>query len=409
MQAIIDMLTRTYWSRAWIVQEVVLSDLPMMVIDSATVDLRVLVSIVLIIAAFEDQKVDGVPCRVVETSGMIRLFKFSVCRRWYRGLYDEDDNFHGLVDALKLFAFCSHVTDPRDQMYAFLAFQDRNAPLFQADYTISTITAYIKFSAALARNTRSLGYLGLIRGSEHPIPTWAVDPSEMSFSRSRQVVRTDHYPFKASHGRLHEPSNDLEDEMSRLIVRGRIVDTVGKSSNVTRLEGDTYPMESVKLSQEVDGLATLLSERTQLDEDSITSWTERIFVALLAFDRGPYPPVKERPWSVEELLEQYTWYIKTGKHVFDSDLFFQYHFRYAESVCAGKRLFIGANEQRLGFGPFDVCLGDKVCILHGSDVPVLLREQDDGYQFIGQCYFEGWMHGDLVDWEVEEADELVLI
>jgi hypothetical protein len=376
----------------------------------ATVDLRVLYQIALYIAAFEDQKLTGVPCRVIETYGMICLRHLLVCRRWYRGLHEEGDDFHGLVSALELFAFTSHVTDPRDRMYAFLAFQDRNAPPFQADYTISTITAYIRFSAALACNTRSLGYLGLIKGSVHPIPTWVVDPGDMTSSLPRKVVRTDQIPFKASQGRPHEPCNDLENEMSRLIVRGRTVDTVGKLSIVTRLEGDTSPMESVQLSEEVDGLATLLSERTHIDENSITSWTQRIFATLLAFDRDPHPSVKERYWSVEELLELYTKYIKTGNHEFDSDLFFMYQFGYIQNHCHGKRLFIGTNKQRrLGLGPFDVCSGDLVCILHGSDVPVLLREQDDGYWFIGQCYFEGWMHGDLVDWEVEEVDEMVLI
>jgi hypothetical protein len=410
MQAIIDVLTRAYWSRAWIVQEVVLSALPMMVLGSTTVDLHVLVNIVLLITVLEDQELDGIPCRVIETNGAIRLRHFSVCHRWYGDLHDDGDGFHGLVDALELFAFSSDVTDPRDRVYAFFAFQDRDTPPLRADYTISTITAYIKFSAALARNTRSLEYLRLANGSMHPMPTWTVDPSERSVLLGRQTRKTDHIPFKASQGRQHEPSTDLEDVMSRLIVRGRIIDTVGKLSNVTRLKQDTYPMESVKLSQEVDGLATLISEKNQLDEDCIASWTQRIFIALLAFDRGPHPPVKSRPWSVEALLKLYTEYIKTGEHIDNIDVFFTYRFAYVKNDCQRKRLFIGTNKQRrLGFGPTNVRSGDVVCILHGSDVPVLLREQDDGYWFIGQCYFEGWMHGDLVDWEVEEADEMVLI
>lgn len=409
IQTLIDVLTRTYWSRAWIVQEVVLSSLPMIVLGSATIDLRRLGHIVLLIAAFEDQKFEGTDRRVIDTFGGYRLRHLLVCRRWYRGLHEAGDNFHGLVDVLELFAFASHVTDPRDRMYAFLALQDPGTPRFEADYTISVSTAYIKFSAALARNTRSLRYLGMIKGSIDPIPTWAVDLGEGTVWQGRRVKITEYFPFQASKGRHHESRTSQAAEMSQMVVQGRIVDTVGSLSNVARLEDDTFPMDNVKLLQEVEDLATLLPEGAHLNEETTASWAKRMFIALLAFDRGPYLPVEERPLSVEELLGIYNNYAKTGKHESSSNLFFMDQFGYAINDCHGKRLFVGANEQRLGFGPFDVSSGDKVCILHGSDVPVLLREQEEGYWFIGQCYFEGWMHGDLVDWEIEEADELNLI
>jgi hypothetical protein len=65
-------------------------------------------------------------------------------------------------------------------------------------------------------------------------------------------------------------------------------------------------METVKLSQEVGELITLLPVWTPLDEGDSVVWIRRIFVVLLTFDRGPYSPVERRPTSVEYLLSAYT-------------------------------------------------------------------------------------------------------
>ncbi|KAH8895237.1 hypothetical protein GQ53DRAFT_820075 [Thozetella sp. PMI_491] len=67
-------------------------------------------------------------------------------------------------------------------------------------------------------------------------------------------------------------------------------------------------------------------------------------------------------------------------------------------------------ESSMGFVPFDAEPGDKICILDGVSVPVVLREidlDDAGvstmvpYRFVGECYVDGYMEGEYVE-EVEE-------
>lgn len=53
---------------------------------------------------------------------------------------------------------------------------------------------------------------------------------------------------------------------------------------------------------------------------------------------------------------------------------------------------------------------DAIVILHGSRVPLILRKCEDSkrFQLVGDCYVDGIMFGEAVDWSEEEADEIVL-
>lgn len=55
--------------------------------------------------------------------------------------------------------------------------------------------------------------------------------------------------------------------------------------------------------------------------------------------------------------------------------------------------------------------GDKVAILHGLDVPAVIREVEDGdgWQWLGDAFILGFMRGEIVDWEEEDADTFTLV
>lgn len=52
----------------------------------------------------------------------------------------------------------------------------------------------------------------------------------------------------------------------------------------------------------------------------------------------------------------------------------------------------------VGAGPDMVQPGDRLCVLAGSGVPVLLRESEDGFLHVGQCFVLGLMEGRLPSW-----------
>lgn len=69
---------------------------------------------------------------------------------------------------------------------------------------------------------------------------------------------------------------------------------------------------------------------------------------------------------------------------------------YATSATRRKRFFRTAKGY-MGLGPPSMVQGDKVCIIFGCKVPLLLREVDGAYLLVGECYVFGMMQGEMIE------------
>ncbi|KAG4437796.1 hypothetical protein IFR05_006731 [Cadophora sp. M221] len=76
-----------------------------------------------------------------------------------------------------------------------------------------------------------------------------------------------------------------------------------------------------------------------------------------------------------------------------------------QPIVWGRRFFetegkLRSQKPLFGLGNSDVRIGDKVCILFGCSVPVLLRQKprgkDSEFLFIGECYVHGMMDGEAI-------------
>lgn len=62
-----------------------------------------------------------------------------------------------------------------------------------------------------------------------------------------------------------------------------------------------------------------------------------------------------------------------------------------------RHLFV-TQEGYIGTAPLDTERGDQVWILHGCNIPVLLRKvNSDHWRFVGECYIHGYMYGEVVE------------
>lgn len=51
-------------------------------------------------------------------------------------------------------------------------------------------------------------------------------------------------------------------------------------------------------------------------------------------------------------------------------------------------------------------------ILHGCSVPVVLElvnKELDQYKMVGDCYVEGIMHGQIVEWDGKDVHRFILV
>jgi hypothetical protein len=72
------------------------------------------------------------------------------------------------------------------------------------------------------------------------------------------------------------------------------------------------------------------------------------------------------------------------------------HFLASFQQATPTRRFFITKEGHMGLGPRLVEPGDVVCVLFGSQVPFILREVDDHYLLIGECYCHGIMEGEAM-------------
>jgi hypothetical protein len=71
-------------------------------------------------------------------------------------------------------------------------------------------------------------------------------------------------------------------------------------------------------------------------------------------------------------------------------------FREALESATNNRLFL-TEKGYIGLAPLGAQKGDIVCVLCGSEVPLLLRRYGDEYVLIGECFVQGLMDGEIID------------
>ncbi|KAI0146927.1 heterokaryon incompatibility protein-domain-containing protein [Xylariaceae sp. FL1272] len=63
------------------------------------------------------------------------------------------------------------------------------------------------------------------------------------------------------------------------------------------------------------------------------------------------------------------------------------------NACEGRAVFL-CNDGFVGLGPRQMMKGDKVCLLSGLELPIIMRRKKDGYRVVGEAYVHGIMDGE---------------
>ena len=61
------------------------------------------------------------------------------------------------------------------------------------------------------------------------------------------------------------------------------------------------------------------------------------------------------------------------------------------------RSFIMTKQGYMGRGPYHVESGDRICVLFGCPVPLVIRRRGSNYILVGEAYVYGMMHGEMMD------------
>lgn len=160
-----------------------------------------------------------------------------------------------------------------------------------------------------------------------------------------------------------------------------------------------------------------LADPTLRAPDSIMAGSDSSFDAFwrtLVYNRGPkfnYESPNQKP-DISLGISFGYWYLLKKlniKGLWQPNSFFQNVSNYrllstlsrpfdmAEGRVANARRFFVSGTGRFGWVPLRTEASDRVCVLQGMRIPVILRPRGDQWEFIGACYVHGLMDGEIWD------------
>ena len=324
--------------------------------------------------------------------------------------------------------------DPRDLIFAFLAFQtDEGITSTTESYQQTHEEVWKHATESIIKSSKSLDVFAALSGDVNrkpQMPSWVPSWSEC-FPYSRPIAGPGSR-FRASR-RMPHCWKDHERPTS-LIVQGKIIDTIAsfKTLQITRHQGRHHPISlflgwlvlvdssrrylygfqktlgdslEVKLQTlEADLMRTVLADGVMGSEQPLRCVPEMVKI----IKDGEHVRQVRDGGITGELTEPEKETLATYEKLEDLVM-----------IAEKKRVFYTENLQ-LGMAAGAVQEGDQIAIVHGSKVPLILRQAKGGsgeYYVISQCYLDGWMYGNSPRerphphgmWWKEEVDEFVLV
>jgi hypothetical protein len=315
------------------------------------------------------------------------------------------------VELLRL-ASMFQTSDPRDAIFALLGIHTsdhdpQKAPLLTSNYDMDERELNLMLIERLLELPRPLSFLSsvhpdsedhLMHNSEiEPLPSWLpqwTSPSIASILTPWTLDET----FNASKGLDFERIRPSSREI--LAVSGIEVSIVLCSSTVIGWNRNIYQaIEEVVANLHIDLswpalfqllCRTLTAGRNQyggLESDSNVLLQH--FIAFCAKDPR-YEYERKRYLKSKQVQDFFFEAKKMHKDGNDFDFF-----RVAEQVCIGRVLFV-TTSGHVGLGPAGTAAGDLLCVLAGSTLPVVLRAEQSRYRFVGDCFVDDIIGGEVV-------------
>jgi len=339
-------------------------------------------------------------------------------------------------------------TDARDLCYAFLGFQKNSRIQIQPNYLLTVEEVFEHTSRAIIKGSSSLNIFGLLaRGSTQVLaanlpswaPDWSAEPLTVPLYGSHLEKQ-----FSACRNRRHRPVFDMlntpettfDHVNSYLItrhslnptglwVRGKVIDIVDHIHSTTSFAHSPrqhFDIQDINIQDLFDLHQILRSIHLSWATNEPMVSYERLLRTILAngVNPGDSEIILQREasgglydWRLAEFIETYNEWQTIQTNVANSR---HYEAKLnAEALLAyggviKNRHVINTRHWRLGIAPNTVANGDYVCILHGSNTPVILRAHASGaFRVVGQAYIEGIMHGEVVYWGEDEAEIFQLL
>ncbi len=446
--AAIKFANRAFWTRAWILQELVLPEKVDIVCGNRQLPLSCFWYATKkwagVYGSFTfDGHVDrGLPYLRLSVTPMIYMLEASEKLTRHRLFNAGQDHSLSLSFDMMRFMERLNATDPRDKVYAILGLLPPNAHgVPPPDYTKSVEILYCEVAKSILLNDKSLAIVNFAaaRDSDNDsieLPSWVPDWTRLStpheFTTNLEGPRQD---TAIQLDKVIRFSNDNR----ILYCKGLIIDHVK----------ETYPFQDKMLSITREDFALLKEKIIDGEPVGDVSALQAFFRAVsfdtqpLRHDRPPLLPTDSEYWTLAALF--LTWiatkiekfkqfwpvadpleslasaFAKNSDlsrqnrehHVLKEEIRRESHVRSVslDAYVRHLQLFIGrvttfrTANGIMGVGVTRILPGDKICNLAGSSVPFVLVHQVDHYVVRGECFLSWFTLPQFTEDDVSRMQE----
>lgn len=390
---------RSWFKRLWCVQEIILSRQCIFLVDMYTLPWEhVGVAAAFLTAHCSRPFQNGLALRYGDSSCQ---WVFAAQLYWHRGKGN-------ILSNLQLFG-SRDATDARDLVYGLLGLQDLKSTsiILEPDYSKNTAEVYIDVVRATINAESGFRVLSNVQHEEsfhqaHGLPSWAP-----YWPRGRYVSYLDRGTWHAGGTQTLEV---VFPSLCELLAQGITFDEVVSVSDIHTLSMDEYG----SLHPLPDLMLQLWFEFAPSDSENQSSHShfEKLCRSLTAGYTENGEAVHQL--AAEQSLTFYADYLAFIDRLLQSSgqktrSFTPSHLaaiegdweRFARAVryaCKFRRIF-RTGKGHVGLGPACTDIGDQVCVLVGGTVPYMARPVEEGYNFLGECYIDEIMRGELFEKE----------
>ena len=404
LRTLLSIVSQPWWERIWIVQEAVLSPNAILNIGRHQVLLRPFLSASENYAAHSEAccKIWIGPWHGREEISLPFLAKM----RMVRGLGRVMTNYaaNRLVPiSLALMSRERKATDPRDHFYAITGLMKNpftGKPLGPTpDYRLDPGKFFREQTLNLMQQSSSISGLDYAIGVGNPnplsLPSWVCDWSQ---DKMRGWLST---PSNASKGHKHQFQQTAD---SDFVISGVMIDVVSKLGNLVD------PGNAEDIAIKVEEWKHLAGTHQAFDIFTVLRAT---FFDVIMSKEGEHRRLNTRDVAlIGQWWSQWILGKKRRPQPHEDPDIFTTHSHFGYEMKRDSRVF-ATREGYFGVGPRTVAVGDRIFIVKGARVPLILRNLEGNsvnkyspqicrdYSYVGRCYLHGCMDGEAIAPETE--------
>ena len=422
-KAVDSLLSRAWFTRVWIVQEVVWAADGIILCGNSTITWERFFQALRTIEASKNSKFPE------ERMDLLANAHAAYVIGQTRIKLKEDGRKTPLLDLLDQFAY-TEATRPCDKIFALLGLSSDvkgTEPLFTADYDSSLEGVVLRFAAGFVEQGRVLDLLYKAgRNKSHKFRSWIPDWTGTEVPTSMSTWEAGEKGFHA--GPVADMMASVENGVLR--ISGWEIDTIEQVSNQT-FYGFDFADSSVDVGKLREVQASLSQLLAGCESPTGESFDELLLRIPIGDANHPHQDtwlrrvLEQRDDFITSKYEQYfanegsalsDWNTQLGTVVssvhFDADvkrylalperhqsLFAKYWETVGELIGRFQSAcFFRTKRGYVGIAPSIARLGDSIFVFPGSKVPFVVNGSGSSYQLNGECYLHGAMYGETRSW-----------